>query len=134
MDTQTGPPGQERPPVPTGPDRSHRAAHFFSVINRHKINLRRRWWIVLLGIILALGLEAAWIRFVPPSYFSIGTMIVSLKLTTPQRSTYAEELNTFIGTQTALMESDVVASHARARLIAKNPADQPNGEAQGLGR
>src|SRR6266436_10096303 len=114
MDTQTVANGQERQSVPTGTDRSHRAAHFYSLINRHKNNLRRRWWIVLLGIILALGLDACWIRFVPPSYFSIGTMIVSLKLTTPQRSTYAEELNNFIGTQTALMESDVVASRAHA--------------------
>ena len=99
-------------------DRSHRAAHFYSLLNRHKINLRRRWWIVVLGLAMALGLAAAYYQYAPPSFYSIGSMIVSIKLTIPQKSTYAEELNTFVGTQTALMESDVVSSRAQARLIA----------------
>src|SRR2546423_14770738 len=109
MDSQTFSLAPERSSTPT-PDRSHRAAHFYSLLNRHKTNLRRRWWIVFLALALALGLQAAYIRFAPPSYFSIGSMIVSIKLTLAQKSTYAEELNNFIGTQTALMESDVVAA------------------------
>src|SRR5947209_14254782 len=110
MDEGAIPSAQDRPSFARTPDRSHRAAHFFSLLSRHKANLRRRWWIILLGLIVALGLDAAYLRFVLPSYFSVGTMIVSLKLSTPQqRAGYGEELNTFAGTQVALMESDVVA-------------------------
>ncbi len=105
-----------------GPDRSHRAAHFYSLLNRQKINLKRRWWIVVVGMGVALGLAAAYFKYAPPSYFSVGSMIVSIKLNIPQKSTYAEELNTFVGTQTALMESDVVTSRAHARLVSTNSA------------
>src|ERR1043166_161837 len=121
MEAQTLAATQERPAFGGRTDRSHRAAHFYSLVNRHKINLRRRWWIVVLGLALGLAGEAAWVRYAPPFFYSVGTVIVSIKLTIPQKSTYAEELNNFIGTQMALMESDVVASRARARLLAKNP-------------
>ena len=111
----------EQQPITLTPDRPARAAQFYARLHRYKILLQRRWWVLLTGVLLALTALGAYVWLSPPSYISVGKMIVSIKLTIPDGSVYSEELNNFLGTQAALMESDVVLSRAQRRVTAREP-------------
>jgi capsular exopolysaccharide synthesis family protein len=96
-------------------------ARFILRLNRLKNLLTTKWWIPLTGITAALAIECALWSNEKPVYSSYGQMIVSVKLSIPEGSVYTEELNNFIGTQAALMQSGVVINHARARVAATLP-------------
>src|SRR5437773_9898255 len=96
-------------------------AHFRTRIERYKNLLRRKWWILVLGTTVGLVIQGAVSRMEPPSFLSIGRMIVSIKLAIPEGSAYTEELSNFLGTQAALMQSGVVVNRAHARVAAQKP-------------
>ena len=77
--------------------------------------LLHRWWV--LAVTVALGLAAGIVvaRHDNVLYVSTGRMIVNLKLSIPEGSLYTEELNNFLGTQAALMQSEEVLSRAQIR-------------------
>src|SRR5437773_12423651 len=100
-------------------------AHFRTRIERYKNLLRRKWWILVLGTTVGLVIEGALSRMEPPSFLSIGRMIVSIKLAIPEGSAYTEELSNFLGTQAALMQSGVVVNRAHARVTAQRPDSSP---------
>jgi capsular exopolysaccharide synthesis family protein len=102
-------------------DRSTWAANFFSRLNRYRNLLRRRWWVIILIVALAVGVEGALIWFTPPIFFSIGRMIVGIKLQIQEGSMYNEEMANFIGTQAALMQSGTVLGRAQNRVSARKP-------------
>jgi Mrp family chromosome partitioning ATPase len=52
-------------------------------------------------------------------------MIVNLKLSIPEGSLYTEELNNFLGTQAALMQSGVVINRAEERVAERIPLTEP---------
>src|SRR5271166_3240896 len=87
-------------------------ARFMARFNRYKNQLTRRWWLLVAGMVLGLGAQAMIWRFETPSYVSCGRMIVNLKLSIPEGSLYTEELNNFLGTQAALMQSGMVIQRA----------------------
>src|SRR5262249_26759715 len=99
-------------------DRSLSKARFLAKLQRYANLLRRKWWIILLGIGLGLGVEFVLSRFEPAVFTSIGKMIVSIKLAIPEGSVYTEELSNFLGTQQALMQSGKVVNRAHNRVIA----------------
>ncbi len=88
--------------------------------HRYRVLLSERWWIPLVGVLLGAGIAGAFSWFGPPSFTSVGRMIVSMKLSIPEGSVYSEEMSSFLGTQSALMQSGVVLSRAQARLLAAN--------------
>jgi polysaccharide biosynthesis transport protein len=94
-------------------------AHFLARLDRYKNLLRRKWWILVLGLTLGLAVQAVLSRFHPVSFVSTGRMIVSIKLAIPEGSVYTEELSNFLGTQAALMQSGVVINRAHARVLAQ---------------
>lgn len=90
-------------------------------LDHYRDLLLRRWWVMLAGVavgVLALALFS-WVQ--PSAFVSVGRMIVSIKLAIPEGSVYNEELNNFLGTQAALMQSTVVRDRAQARVLAENP-------------
>src|SRR5438046_7946032 len=89
-------------------ERSASRSHFLAILIRYTNLLRRMWWIPALGITLGLAIAGALSWFGPPSFTSVGRMIVSIKLAIPEGSVYTEELSNFLGTQAALMQSGVV--------------------------
>lgn len=80
--------------------------------------LVRRWWVLALGLICGVAVEIGIARFQGPAYVSTGQMIVNVKLAIPQGSVFTEELSNFLGTQAALMQSEVVVNRAYSRACA----------------
>ena len=103
-------------------DRLAAKAHFVARLNRYKDLLQRKWWVLLVGGIIGLAVEAALISFQPAGYVSTGRMIVNIKLqgaNAKVQSTYSEEMNNFLGTQAALMQGDSVKIWAYERALAE---------------
>lgn len=84
-----------------------------------------KWWIPLLGAVLALGAQAFLIYTEDPKYTSTSRMWVSGHLQIPEGSFYREELQNFAGTQVALMQSGRIISQAHARVKSLKPNLQP---------
>lgn len=97
-------------------DRAKRTSQFHSRFLRLRLRLQKHWWIPLLLVAIAVGVQTFRITQQPPSYTSIGQMIVSMKLTIPEGSVYNEEMSNFLGTQVALMQSVNVISRVEQRL------------------
>ena len=103
-------------------DRSTSRAHFHARLSRYRSLLRRKWWVLVLGAIWwDWPSRAASSGPQPPSFASVGRMIVSIKLNIAEGSVYTEELSNFLGTQAALMQSGVVINRAHARVTAQKP-------------
>ncbi len=102
-------------------DRYAWRAHFISRLNRLKNLMTTKWWIPVLAVATGLGINGQMWRSERPLYISSGRMIVSIKLSIPEGSVYTEELNNFLGTQAALMQSGVVLNRAYAGVAASHP-------------
>jgi polysaccharide biosynthesis transport protein len=89
---------------------------FFSELHRYKITVLKLWWLLFLTTGLAIGLRYWLFSVTPPSFKSEGTMIVNVKQSLPTGNIYSEELNNFLGTQAALLQSDTVSNRALLRL------------------
>ena len=112
----------EEPAARNPYDRSAARALFISRVSRYRNLLAQKWWLLLLGPALGLAFEFAASSFGPSSYSSVGRMIVNIKLSIPEGSLYAEEMSTFLVTQTALMQSSLVTSRAYTRVTALHPS------------
>ena len=105
-------------------DRSYSTkAHFEARTVRYRNLLKEKWWLFALAMLLGLAVQGVIAWYNPPSFVSIGRMIVSIKLAIPEGSVYTEELSNFVGTQAALMQSSVVMHRAHLRVMAQK-ADQ----------
>ncbi len=99
------------------PSRSVSRGKFVTRLDRYTRLLRSKWWIVvLLGLMGTTG-GYVFSRFSKASFHSHGRMIVSVKLSLPEGAVYTEELSNFLGTQAALMQSDVVINRAHERAM-----------------
>lgn len=110
----------EQPAISTG-DRHVRTGKFFARLYRYRKLLVRHWWILVIFIGVALGLETVHLRFAPVVYDSVGQMIVSVKLNISQSTLYSEDIGNFLGTQAALMQGSEVLNRARDRVAVQNP-------------
>src|SRR5580765_84439 len=103
-----------------GPSGSGHEAHGWARglrrLNRFKNQARKYWWVPLGTMVAGLVVEGMIERFETPVYVSSGRMIVNVKLSIPEGSLYTEELNNFLGTQAALMQSALVLQRAQARV------------------
>jgi len=106
-------------------NRSKEKAHFLAGFHRYKSLLARKWWIPALCVLT--GVVGVWSLswYGPPSFVSVGRMIVSTKLASQEASAYTEEMNNFLGTQANLMQSDAVVRPALARVAKLYPETAP---------
>src|ERR1035441_10497214 len=102
-------------------DRSTSRAHFHARVSRYKNLLVEKWWVLVLGAVIGGAIQGALVWYEPPSFVSVGRMIVSIKLNIAEGSVYTEELSNFLGTQAALMQSGVVINRPRAGDKAQKP-------------
>src|SRR5664279_1133883 len=102
-------------------DRSTTRAHFHARLSRYLSLLRRRWWVLVLGVLVGAAIQGVRLLSATPSFASVGRMIVSIKLNIAEGSVYTEEFSNFLGTQAALMQSGMVINRAHARVTAQKP-------------
>src|SRR5579864_7980382 len=91
---------------------------FAARLARYRDLLARKWWVLLAGLAVGLGLAFGLPLLSAPAFVSSGRMIVSIKLALPEGSVYNEELSNFLGTQASLMQSGVVLNRAQGRVLA----------------
>ena len=108
-------------PVISAGDRHLRTGKLFARLYRYRKLLLRHWWILLVFVAVALGVETLNLRFAPVVFSSVGQMMVSIKLNIQQGSLYSEDLGNFLGTQSALMQGSEVLTRARDRVASQNP-------------
>ena len=94
-------------PEVSAPNRAVRSALFYNSLHRYRNLLRKLWWLLVVTLVLGLGGAGYVVWVTPPSYVSLGRMIMSIKINTSggTGSSFTEELNNFLGTQGALMKS-----------------------------
>jgi polysaccharide biosynthesis transport protein len=102
-------------------DRSTTRAHFHARLSRYTSLLRRKWWVLILGALVGVGIQSVRHVTAVPLFASLGRMIVSIKLNIAEGSVYTEELSNFLGTQAALMQSGVVINRAHSKAMAQEP-------------
>ena len=98
---------------------------FLTRYYRFRRQLRKHWWLLVGAIGLSLAVQAVIWRIQQPLFVSCGRMIVNVKLTIPEGSLFTEELNNFLGTQAALMQSAAVIQHAQERAGQRLPMVDP---------
>ncbi len=116
-------------PTPIQENRSVRSARFQNQLHRFKNQLRRRWWLVPLAVIIGLGIQGYRLYTAPPTFTAQGRMILNIRVQTQAGggSTYSEfgEMNSFFNTQMQLMMSDTVRQRAAERVRATKPELKP---------
>ena len=105
--------------VQTRHDRSAAKAHFHARVGRYGNLLKEKWWVLVLGALVGLAIAGGIAYYLPPSFVSVGRMIVSIRLAIPEGSFYTEELSNFLGTQAELMKSSEVIRRAHGRVMAQ---------------
>lgn len=108
-------------PVQSFQDRPNTAARLHARLSRFRNLLREKWWVLVLGAMAGAIIKIVLLWNAPPSYVSVGRMIVSMKLAIQPASLYSEELSNFLGTQAALMQCGVVVNRAHERVSAQKP-------------
>src|SRR5512133_4251849 len=101
--------------IPSGRDQHAWRARFYTRLQRYKTLLLSKWWVPLVCLVLGIASMMVLHQFQKPVFTSVGRMIVSIKLSLPEGSVYTEELSNFLGTQSALMQSDAVLQRAYMR-------------------
>lgn len=97
------------------------AARAFNQLHHYKRLFLKYSWIPLLFVGLCVGIQVILIKRAPPTFVSMGRMIVNVKLSIPDANVYSEELNNFYGTQVELMQSDSVVNRVNLELQSTHP-------------
>lgn len=112
-------------PIPfQAADRASGAAQFFSRMQRYKSLLKRRWWVILLTLGIAVGAQTYRASKTPLTYVAKAQMIVGNRtpLTESAGSTYDEN---FVGTTIALLKGNLITSRAVESLRTNYPSTPP---------
>jgi polysaccharide biosynthesis transport protein len=108
-------------PIPfQGGDRSNGAAQFFSRMQRYKTLLKRRWWILLLTLGIAVGAQTFRASKTPLTYVSKAQMIVGNRTPLTESAGAAYDEN-FVGTTIALLKGNLITSRALDSLKTNYP-------------
>jgi polysaccharide biosynthesis transport protein len=108
-------------PIPfQGTDRATGAAQFFSRMQRYKSLLKRRWWVLLLTLGIAVGAQTYRASMSPITYVSKAQMIVGNRQTITDTAAAATDEN-FVGTTIALFKGNLINMRANEVLRATQP-------------
>ncbi len=118
---RVGPPLRYAEPV------DHQAVAAPSVNKRLFHFIRKYWWVPLLSTVLALAAAAAFIRFSPPVYVSVGKMWETEKMQLPESGAFVQDLQNYLGTQIELLRSDKLRDLTLQRLKAEGTNNIPKG-------
>jgi uncharacterized protein involved in exopolysaccharide biosynthesis len=80
------------------------------------VYLSKYWWLPALTLILGLVVAAAFALLQPPTFISRARIWETVKLRLPEGAIFSEDVQTFLGTQTELLQSAALRDLALARL------------------
>lgn len=89
-------------------------------VHRYKILLRKRWWVMLLGILLGLGPAFVLISTMPPKFQSESKMVMAQRMATTDKLV-TDEIQNFMGTQSEMLKSQRVQEDAMDRFLEIHP-------------
>ena len=89
-------------------------------VHRYKILLRKRWWVMLLGILLGLGPAFVLISTMPPKFQSQSKMVMAQRMATTDKLV-TDEIQNFMGTQSEMLKSQRVQDDAMNRFLEIHP-------------
>ena len=101
-------------------DRATGVAQFFSRMQRYKSLLKRRWWVLLITLGIAVGAQTYRASKTPLTYVSKAQMIVGNRSSTVTDTAAANDEN-FVGTTIALLKGNLIATRAREAIAAAQP-------------
>ncbi|MFV1995530.1 MAG: GumC family protein, partial [Verrucomicrobiales bacterium] len=93
----------------------------FSIVQRMKIQLKRRWWILLLTASIAVCFQAWMLSNEPINFVSFARIVSSGTVNMNRTAGYIENQRDFFGTQMELMQSGEVRRRALERIEATHP-------------
>lgn len=108
-------------PIPyQNADRGTGAAQFFSRVQRYKTLLKRRWWVLLLTLSIAVGAQTFRASKSPLTFVSKAQMIIGNRTTVTDAATGTEDEN-FVGTTIALLKGNLITTRARQAIADQDP-------------
>jgi capsular exopolysaccharide synthesis family protein len=78
--------------------------------------LLKYWWLPCLTLVIGLVAGAALVFWKPPTYVSKGSLCETVKFHLPEGAVFSEDSQTFLGTQTELLQSPTLRDMALARM------------------
>jgi capsular exopolysaccharide synthesis family protein len=81
--------------------------------------LKKYWWLPLVTLFFAVAVALLVVWFMPPSYTSLASMWETVKLKLPDGSLFSEDTDTFLGTQTEVLQSPTIHDAVLKSLAAK---------------
>jgi capsular exopolysaccharide synthesis family protein len=99
-------------PVSDTPSRTDIASSFFNKLYRYLNVLISKWWVLITCVALCVGAILALKLNAPPTFRSIGRMMVVGKI-----GASADEANNFYGTQISMMNSEIISNRAILTLL-----------------
>jgi polysaccharide biosynthesis transport protein len=108
-------------PIPfQNADRGTGAAQFFSRVQRYKTLLKRRWWVLLITLAIAVGAQTFRASKSPLTFVSKSQMIVGNRATVTDTATGTDDEN-FVGTTIALLKGNMITMRAKDAVAAAEP-------------
>lgn len=113
-------------PIPFQPvDRATGAAQFFSRVQRYKTLFKRRWWVLLITLAIAVGAQTYRASKTPLTYVSKAQMIVGNRAVINDTGAQAQEEN-FVGTTIALLKGNLITARAIQSVRESHPQLKPS--------
>jgi polysaccharide biosynthesis transport protein len=108
-------------PIPFQPvDRATGAAQFFSRVQRYKTLLKRRWWVILITLTIAVGAQTYRASKTPLTYVAKAQMIVGNRAVVTDTAAQSQEEN-FVGTSIALFKGALLNNRAAENVKTNHP-------------
>jgi capsular exopolysaccharide synthesis family protein len=102
-------------PVYPGPRRPLHVPPAFAV-ERYLSFVKRKWWVLLLTVLLFGGLSAAYVRWWPVDYVSKAHVWMAGKMRLREGALYDDQAQNFGGTQVELLQTHMIQRRALARM------------------
>lgn len=107
-------------PIPFQPvDRATGAAQFFSRVQRYKTLFKRRWWVLLITLGIAVGAQTYRASKTPLTYISKAQMIVANRAVVADAAQQPEE--NYVGNTIALLKGSLITSRAIENVKTNHP-------------
>ena len=109
-------PGPEPEYQPVAPLEEPGASRSALRLRRFLIFLPKYWWIPVLTLFIGIVLEAAYVYFKTPTFYSEGIMWQSVKLRLPGGEYFSDDMQNYAATLNGVLRSDTLRDQRDSKL------------------